>query len=79
MTHNCEGVIVSCGDRGRGFGFIRVPGIDADVFFPSSHVDRSRGQSFSDLAVGDRVWLRLHRAKDGRLIAFDVTPVIPEG
>lgn len=78
ITHNAEGVIVSCGDRGRGFGFIRIQGIDEDVFFCAAFVDRSRGQSFADLAVRDHVWCRLHRRADGRLEARDVTPVIPE-
>jgi len=78
VTHNCTGVIVSCGARGRGFGFIKVEGLPKPVFFCASYVDRSRGQSFDDLAVGDRVACRLHSTPDGRLEARDVTPVMPE-
>lgn len=49
MTTN-TGVIEKLTDK--GFGFIRVPGMDKTVFF---HASKTRDVKYDDLRIGDNV------------------------
>ncbi|MBA3910564.1 MAG: cold-shock protein [Rhodobacter sp.] len=51
-------------DKGKGFGFANVFGLNADIFI---HAEVLRVSGFADLAAGEAVALRIIEGKRGRM------------
>jgi len=61
MSERCTGIVLSADIDGRGFGFLRSPGFEKDVFYHVHNVvDRgiAEGQTVSFVAVanGTKGW-----------------------